>query len=238
MSEETVEAATEEKDFVVAEDSQPERPEWLPEKYNTGEDLAKAYTELSSKLGQKEDDLRSKFHEELQAEAFKDRPETSGGYEIPEGIDEESTLDSDLLKWWSEHSFENGFSQDEFNKGLEMYTSAISANQPDLDAEAKKLGDNSNARIEAAGLFANQFFGEEHMPAIERLAESADGIIALEFIMEKMKTPSVNGDSVSASKVTEENLREMMQDERYWHPARRSNDFVKEVDSGFKTIYG
>ena len=28
-----VEAPTEERDFVVAEDSQPQRPEWLPEKY-------------------------------------------------------------------------------------------------------------------------------------------------------------------------------------------------------------
>ncbi len=29
----------------------PERPEWLPEKFNSGEDLAKAYAELSKKLG-------------------------------------------------------------------------------------------------------------------------------------------------------------------------------------------
>ena len=51
----------EERDFVVAEDVQPERPEWLPEKYKSGEDLAKAYKELESKLGTREDEFREKF---------------------------------------------------------------------------------------------------------------------------------------------------------------------------------
>ena len=59
MSEEVQETETatelppqEERDFVVAEDLETkteERPEWLPEKYKTGEDLAKAYKELVDK---------------------------------------------------------------------------------------------------------------------------------------------------------------------------------------------
>ena len=115
----------EERDFVVAEDlEQPsnDRPEWLPEKYKTGEDLAKAYKELESKLGTKEEDFRAKFMEEIQSEAFKDRPETAGDYQLPDFVDQEQAVDNDLLRWWSEHSFENGYSQDEFQKGLEMYT--------------------------------------------------------------------------------------------------------------------
>ena len=58
--------AKEDRDFVVAEDSEvktEDRPEWLPEKYKTGEDLAKAYKELESKLGTKEEDLRARFIE-------------------------------------------------------------------------------------------------------------------------------------------------------------------------------
>lgn len=34
----------------VAEDNQSERPEWLPEKFNSPEDLAKSYSELEKKL--------------------------------------------------------------------------------------------------------------------------------------------------------------------------------------------
>jgi len=229
----------EERDFVVAEDLQQDsgRPEWLPEKYNTGEDLAKAYRELESKLGSKEEDFRNKFMEEIQAEAFKDRPESAGEYELPEFIDTDDVTDNDLLKWWSDHSFENGYSQQEFQKGLEMYMQAVNADTPDVDSEMEKLGDGASARIEAAGLFANQFFGEKHMPSIERLAETADGLEAIEFIMEKLKSPSVNGESNPVGQITEESLRAMMEDERYWHPARRNNDYVKEVNNGFQKLY-
>jgi len=230
----------EERDFVVAEDlEQPkdERPEWLPEKYKTGEDLAKAYKELESKLGTKEEDFRAKFMEEIQSEAFKDRPETAGDYQLPDFVDQEQAVDNELLRWWSEHSFENGYSQDEFQKGLEMYMQASMADVPDPDVEMQKLGDNANARVEAAALFANQFFTEEHMPAIERLTETADGLQALEFIMEKMKSPSVNVDSNPVGQITEEGLRAMMEDERYWHPARRNNDYIKEVNDGFQKLY-
>lgn len=229
----------EERDFVVAEDLEPkeERPEWLPEKYKTGEDLAKAYKELESKLGTKEEDFRAKFMEEIQAEAFKDRPETAGDYQLPDFVDEEAAVDNELLQWWSEHSFENGYSQDEFQKGLEMYMNAVQGDMPDTEAEMQKLGDNANARIEAAALFANQFFGEEHMPSIERLTETAEGLQTLEFIMEKMKSPSVNADSNPVGQITEESLRAMMEDERYWHPARRNNDYIKEVNDGFQKLY-
>ena len=34
----------------VAEDNQSERPEWLPEKFSSPEDLAKSYSELEKKL--------------------------------------------------------------------------------------------------------------------------------------------------------------------------------------------
>ena len=77
MSEEdaAVEAAAEDgRDFVTQEDVEKveqtsEKPEWLPEKYKTGEDLAKAYKELESKLGAKDEDLRNQLIEEIQAEA-------------------------------------------------------------------------------------------------------------------------------------------------------------------------
>ena len=74
----------EERDFVVAEDLETktdDRPEWLPEKYKSGEDLAKAYKELESKLGNKDEDIRNQVLKEIETESFKDRPETAGDYQ-------------------------------------------------------------------------------------------------------------------------------------------------------------
>ena len=55
--------------------------------------------------------------------------------------------------------------------------------------------------------------------------------------MEKMKSAPVNVDSSPSSQITEQSLREMMQDERYWHPARRNTDFINEVNEGFQKLY-
>ncbi len=237
-------AAEDGRDFVTEEDVQaaetppaPERPEWLPEKYKTGEDLAKAYKELESKLGAKDDDLRKSIIEEIQAEAFADRPETAGDYQLPESISADEAVDNELLKWWSEHSFENGYSQTEFEQGIEMYAQAVLGLQPDLEAESAKLGDNANARIDAASAWASKFFPEETMPAIERMCESHEGIIALEVMMDAMKDGSFAADVESASRTTEAELRQMMQDPRYYDSTRRDPTFVKQVEDGFKQIY-
>lgn len=214
-----------------------QRPEWLPEKYKTPEDLAKAYKELEGKLGSRDEDLRNKIIEELQAEAYKDRPPSAGEYKIPDYVDESEAASNALMKWWADHAFENGYSQEEFEAGIKTYMESMPA-PPDIQAEAKKLGDNSNQRIEAASMFANKFFPKETLPAIERLCETAEGIVALEVIMDAMKDGSFSQQANPASGITEAELKNMMKDERYWNPSRRDPAFVKQVESGFKKIYG
>ena len=227
------------RDFVTEADveksSAPERPEWLPEKYSSGEDLAKAYKELESKLGSKEEDIRNKLLEEIQTEAFSDRPESAGDYQLPDIVDDELAVDNELLQWWSEHAFENGYGQDEFQKGIEMYAQAINASQPDLESEAAKLGDNANDRIQAASMFANKFFPEKSLPAIERMCESHEGILALEAIMEATKDGSFSENMQPSGRVTQDDLNELMSHPDYW----KDGSLVrKQVEQGFKDLYG
>lgn len=225
-----------ERDFVVAEDAEPTRPEWLPEKYKSGEDLAKAYKELSSKLGNKDEEIRQSVADELKAESVKNRPESIGDYELPESIDTDNAADSELLQWWAGHAFEQGFGQEEFEKGIEMYAQSSMSSGPDLEAEAAKLGENASDRIESASMFANKFFPEAALPAIERMCESHEGIIALEAIQEAMKDGSFSGDLAAPTSVTEDSLKEMMQDPRYW--SKNDPSFVREVEAGYKKLYG
>lgn len=229
------------RDFVTQQDVEQsvasERPEWLPEKYKTGEDLAKAYKELESKLGGKDEEIREALLEEIKTEAFADRPETAGDYQLPDIVDDDLAVDNELLQWWSEHSFENGYGQEEFQKGIEMYAQAINGTQPDIEAESAKLGDNASTRIEAASVFANKFFPEDALPAIERMCESHEGILALETIMDKMKDGNFAGNASPSPSITEQGLQEMMKDPRYWEPRNRDANFVKQVDDGFKQLY-
>tara|TARA_R100000951_G_scaffold84469_1_gene72257 strand:+ start:150 stop:899 length:750 start_codon:yes stop_codon:yes gene_type:complete len=241
------EAATEsqpqeEKDFLVAEDLETkteERPEWLPEKYKTGEDLAKAYKELESKLGTKDVDIRNELLKEIEEESFKGRPSSADEYQLPDFVDTDNIdTNDDTLKWWADHAFSNGLDQEEFAEGLQKVMEAQDAYLPDPEEEVKKLGDNANVRLEAVDLFARQFFPEQYIESIEDLAATADGVKALEFIMAKLQSPAIGSDGTPVGRITEQSLKDLMADERYWHPARRNPDFIKQVDEGFEKLHG
>ena len=216
----------------------PDRPEWLPEKYKTGEDLAKAYKELESKLGNKDESLRKEIEEELNVKRYENRPENKGDYKLPEGIDEGEAVESELMQWWAEHSFENGYSQEMFETGIEKYMEAFGQEAVNIDDEMIKLGDQALARTDAASAFATKFFPKEVIPAIERMAETHEGIIALEHIMDSLKSPSLNQETDVAATINESDLRTMMNDERYHNPTKRDPAYVKNIEDGFKKLYG
>ena len=238
MSEESLlnEATEAPTDAAPVEEAASERPEWLPEKFNDPADLGKAYKELESKLGKKEEDIRAKVMEELN-QPKEGVPASAGDYELPDFVDIEEAANNDLLKQWADHCHSNGYTNEEFQRGLELYASALPEGN-DLEAEAANLGDNAEARIEAASLFANKFFPEDVLPAIERMCETSDGIVALEFMMQQMQEPSVSEATPATGSLSQGKLEEMMRDPRYSDVSQRDPHYVKMVDDGFRKLYG
>ena len=57
-----------------------ERPEWLPEKFKSPEDLVSSYSALETKLGKGQDEIRETVKQEMLAESVKDRPTSSHEY--------------------------------------------------------------------------------------------------------------------------------------------------------------
>ena len=108
-------------DNVEAVAEAPTRPEWLPEKFKTPEDLVSSYSSLETKLGTSQDDLKASILQELETEALQNRPATAGDYQVPEALDENLVNDNPLFQWWANHSFENGYTQDEFEAGIGQY---------------------------------------------------------------------------------------------------------------------
>ena len=216
--------------------AEPTRPEGLPEKFATWEDMAKSYSEIESWKGKKEEDIKAGLMQELETEAYSNRPATSGDYQIPEVLDEGEAATNPLLKWWADYSWENGLSQDEFNEGITKWAEHTGSNQPDLESVKKSLGDNANARVEATKLFVNKFFPEDLRDAVSELGSSAEGIKALELIQRSMQQTNINPQATSPSKTTIEDLMAKMKDPRYYDPTRRDRAFVQEVTDGFKRI--
>ena len=173
----------------------------------------------------------------MEQEAYSNRPATAGDYVMPETVDEEIAVDNALFQWWTNHAYENGYSQDEFEDGIKQFNEALEMMQPDLEAETKALGDNADARIEAVSLWSQKFFPEEYEDVILGIGQSAKGIEMMEFLMQNVKDASVSGDAGMSSRTTEDDLRTKMQDPRYWNPVKRDQAFVREVDEGFAQLY-
>ena len=216
--------------------AEPTRPTWLNEKFETGEDLQKSYDELASKLGKSREDVKSEVLQELETEAYANRPASAGDYQIPEILDEAEAATNPLLKWWADYSWDNGLSQEEFNEGIANWAEHTGSNQPDLEQVKKDLGDNANSRVEATQLFVNKFFPEELRDAVAELGTSAEGIKALELIQRSMQQAQPNNQATAPAKQTIEDLMAKMRDPRYYDPARRDKAYVQEVTNGFKAL--
>ena len=214
------------------------RPEWLPEKFETPESLVQSYGELESKIGQKEEDLRTSINQQIKDDFHKNRPASVGEYKIPESIDEALANDNPLFKWRAEHAYEQGFNQEQFENGINQYSQFFDAMSPNLEAEKEKLGDNAEARLDAVSAFANKTFTEEELPAVQQLASTAEGIAVLEKIMAMQKGSSFNSEGTQPSTISQEDLDNMMKDPRYWKPGERDQNFIDKVTQGFNKLYG
>jgi len=101
-SEEAVESVPEEQ----AQETQEDRPEWLPEKFKNAEDMANAYSELEKKMG-------------AGAEEQQEEGETTNEEEQPDDTTEEDTNTNDVIVEASKEFFENdGVISEETYKNL------------------------------------------------------------------------------------------------------------------------
>jgi hypothetical protein len=219
-----------------------ERPEWLPEKFWTGEgpnveNLAKSYAELERTRGASMDDLKSQW----EAERLALRPESADKYELPEieALDAEQLAASPVVAAWRAIAHEAGLPQDAFNKGLAQYAEAeIARIEAQAEAEMAKLGDNAKVRAQAVSAWAQQTFkDEEEFAAIQQIGTSAAGVKVLERMMRLMRD---NGGSVEDFEAPAnqgddlDTIRQLMNSREYWDPKVRDAKVVKRVETFFE----
>ena len=239
MEETLLQTQTEETSAPEATEAVVDRPQWLPEKFKDPADMAKAYSELEGKLGKGEEELRGTITKEMEEKAFADRPPSVGEYILPETIDEADAVDNELLDWWSNYSFNNGLSQDEFAEGIEKYANALGGQQPDLESVQKELGDNATIRVEAVQLWMNKFFPDPAMQeAVAQLGSSTAGIKALEHVIEQTKGSNVAPTGPVNLQMTQADVESKMKDPRYWQQGKRDTAFVQEVNSDWQRLHG
>ena len=241
MSEEQVQEQVEEKQ----EDTG--KPEHISDKFWDAdsksvnvEALSTSYNTLEKKLGKRTEDLTKQIRQDMDNQKIKNVPKE---YEIklpddlPEDVQIEVNKEQPLMKWWSEKAREMGFSQDQFNEGINQFVNNEINGLPNIEKEMLDLGDNAKERVESADLWAKKHLSEDAYNTISNLASTSQGIKTLEEIM------SLNKKSVMPStptaiegKPTLDDLRSMMKDPRYWKDGEKDNAYIQRVSKLFEQI--
>lgn len=204
------------------------------------EALSTSYNTLEKKLGKRTEDLTKQIRQDMDNQKSKNVPKE---YEIkmPDDLPEDVQIDIDkeqpLMKWWSEKAKEMGFSQDQFNEGINQFINNEIGGLPNIEQEMLDLGDNAKERVESANLWAKKHLSEDAYNTISNLASTSNGIKTLEEIM------SLNKKSVMPStptaiegKPTLDDLRSMMKDPRYWKDGEKDNGYIQRVTKLFEAI--
>ena len=249
MSEETTQTETQEPVQATENtETSVDRPEYVPEKFwDTDrneikvEELSASYNSLEKKLGMRTDELSKQIRTDIEQEAKTAVPEKYEIVmpEIPKEINVEVNEEQELLKEWSSICRENNLSQEVFNRGVNAFVNNEIAGLPNLNAEMEILGDNAKSRLEAAELWTKKYLSSEAYDTMSKLASTADGVKAIEEIMNITKSkPLPNANTVVDAELDETDLRSMMNDPRYYDPSKRDEAYYNKVTKLYEKKYG
>lgn len=213
-----------------------DRPDWLPEKFDSPEQLSVAYQELQKRHYQRTDDLKKTISSEMEQEAMKDVPEVPQDYKLAEDLPVEIPEDDLMLNWWKERSHQLGLDEKEFNGMVKEYFDMVSQSGPDTDSEIKILGEYGEKRVERVNNWFKSNMEKENYEVLAQMPITAPLIQALENIMELAGQPGVTMQDSGELKdsLTKDDLKNMMKDPRY----HTQNDpvFRQKVKAGFEAL--
>ncbi len=216
--------------------------EKIPEKFLNSDGtlnsdaLLKSYSELEKKIGtmisvpdaNADSETRSKFYRAIGV------PQNADEYPTNDMFDDESLR---------QKFFEIGLTSSQVEKiyqiAEEFLTPVLSdlfdmQNERNAIAELKNFFGDENKMREA--LRAINTFGEKYLPkdAFNSLCSTPQGIRSVYAMMQSME-PQVQTDDSQSKNLTDNELRRMMRDPKYWRD--QDPEYVRKIENGFKKLY-
>lgn len=210
---------------VATEEESDARPEWLPEKFNTAEDLANAYSELQKKFSQGKHKAPEKYDDTV----FKDA-----------GIGDDDELFSTYRDWAKENGISQSAFEDLATKFISMSQLEAEQGQVSFEEEYKKLGNNADATIKsmtdwAQGLVRKGVWSEADFEEFKIMGGTAQGIRALQKVRSYYgdKPIPVDVGPIDGAPSKEELMAMVGKPEYNTDPAYRA-----KVEKMFEQVYG
>lgn len=162
-----------------------ERPEWLPEKFKTAEDLAKSYKNLEKKLG----------------EQGKIAPEK---YEPAEDLD---VPQDEFYDEFAKAAKEAGLNNDQFNSVVKFAKDAGLLDVPDVEQEIAKLGDEKDVVLDSIRRFGQAKLSKDESQRLFDMVTTADNAKLLYKVIRSNNTiPAIENKAVSEKKELQSEL--------------------------------
>lgn len=198
--------------------------------------LIKSYSELEKKMGtmvslpgeDADEEVREKFKRAIGV------PADASEYPVNNLFDDESVRS---------RFHEIGLTKTQVEKIYEMAEEFLS---PVIE-EIFQTGFETNAFSELKKFFGSEdkmldalkeinAFGEKFLPAdaFESLCATPQGIQSVYKMMQSME-PSVKTEKNSSSNLSDQELRRMMRDPKYWK--EQDPEYIRKIESGFKKLY-
>ena len=198
--------------------------------------LLKSYSELEKKIGtmisvpaeDSDDVTRAKFNRAIGL------PENANEYPTNDLFDDESLrekfLEIGLTSTQVEKIYQiaNEFLSPVINELFDMQNETNAMN------ELKKFFGDDEKMYEA--MRAINSFGEKYLPrdAFDALCSSPQGIQGIYQMMQSME-PTVQTDDGGEKILSDDELRRMMRDPKYWRDM--DEEYVRKIENGFKKLY-
>ena len=198
--------------------------------------LLKSYNELEKKIGTMVSVPDANSDENVQRRFFRaiGVPETSDDYPHNELFDDENVREEFHKIGLTNHQVEKIYNIAQ--EYLSPVLSEIFSVQQESNAmsELKKFFGSDEKMHDA--LIAIQSFGERFLPtdAFNELCATPQGIQGLYKMMQSME-PNVEIDSGDTKNLTDDDLRRMMNDPKYWRD--HDAEYVRKIENGFKKLY-
>ena len=209
----------------VTQNEEPERPEWLPEKFKTAEDLASAYSELQKKFSQG----KHKAPEDYDTSIFEEA-----------GIGDDDPLYNVYRDW----AKENGVSQDAFEQlaGTFIQMAQGESQQAEISykEEYEKLGPNADVTIKsmtdwASSLVRKGVWSDADFEEFKIMGGTAQGLRALQKIRSYYGDKPVPIDVAPTSDApSKDELMAMVAKPEY----QTDPAFRAKVERMFENVYG
>lgn len=206
----TPEAPAEE--YVNTPENPEARPEWLPEKFQTPEDLVKAYNEMGAKIREKSE------------------PPESYEIKFEDGSEVELT-ESDVAAFK-----EAGLTNDQAKQLTQYFQESILPTliEAKTDIEKDRLATDwgmdasSNEFMQQLGrvkAWANQNLPEA---AVQELSRTAQGVQTIAKLMEQKASGSRSVGESTAPRPNKAELQNLMNDQRYWSGDEDYREYVRQ----------